>query len=163
MQMMTHGMLGQARAFRVSRCLQRGAASPASLHPILTQVALGCVADAQYMLHSWASFSFAADDLVSAFGAVLCRGVDNDLFAPQPLSSIAATSAVQCFTQYAQMSDAWWLPTTGNTSMSILPGITSFSACVDACTNESTCQYLTYDYNADTCYVRTTQTNGMAG
>jgi hypothetical protein len=47
--------------------------------------------------------------------------------------------------------------------MTVIASITSFSACVDECTNVATCQYLTYDYDADTCYVRTAQTNGIAG
>lgn len=93
----------------------------------------------------------------------------NDLYAPKPVSPSGAASAVQCFTEYAQMEDTWWLPTAGSIGITTLNGTTSFGDCVDACTasvdssNNADCQYVTYDYSVDRCYLRKAVNNGMAG
>lgn len=166
--MMKFCMLGQTRTSL--HCLQPAAATSAVWHSFCTwklslklSLVVSPVPVHVALLGQILQFLLLLTMLCPHSVLLLCRGVDNDVFAPQPISPTAATSAVQCYTQYAQMADAWWLPTTGNTAMTTITGVTSFSDCVAECDKVAMCQYLTYDYDTDTCYVRTAQTNGIAG
>lgn len=79
----------------------------------------------------------------------------NGLFNPQAVSRVGATSSVACLTEFAQFADhAWWLPTTGDTNMVVTGSVVSFSDCVATCTSAAKCQYVTYDYTTQTCYMR---------
>jgi len=91
----------------------------------------------------------------AAAGAVYCRNGSNGLFNPQAVSRVGATSSVACLTEFAQFADhAWWLPTTGDTNMVVTGSVVSFSDCVATCTSAAKCQYVTYDYTTQTCYMR---------
>lgn len=94
----------------------------------------------------------------------LCRGGSNDLFAPQAVSRVGASSSVACLTQFAQFADgAWWLPTSGNTNMDVATSVATFADCAATCTSLIACQYVTYDYNTQTCYTRKSADVILAG
>jgi hypothetical protein len=91
----------------------------------------------------------------------LRRSGNNQLFAPDATAPLAATSPNQCLSEYAQLADAWWLPTAGTLVTSTG---SNFDACVAACSSNPKCEYLTYDYaGTGTCYLREANVNGQAG
>lgn len=67
---------------------------------------------------------------------------------------MGADSSLDCVSEFAQIVDgSWYLPTAGNTAMNITYNISTFAGCVALCTAPS-CEYVTYDYRAQACYVR---------
>jgi hypothetical protein len=80
-----------------------------------------------------------------------------------PLAAPAgAQLSLDCLAEFAQIvEDAWWLPTTDNSSTVITPGVSTFEECVAQCNASVACQYATYDYEADTCYMRSPETAGL--
>lgn len=80
---------------------------------------------------------------------------NNDMYAPRTVAPLGADAAQDCLAEFGQILDgSWWLPTTGNTGMTRNNNVMSWSDCVALC-NTRTCQYITYEYETRTCWVRT--------
>lgn len=94
----------------------------------------------------------------------LRRNGGNELFAPNAIAPAEASSPNQCFSEYAQLADAWWLPIAPGASYDSVGTGGTFADCVAACSIRPKCEYLTYDYaGPGTCYVREAKVNGQAG
>lgn len=79
----------------------------------------------------------------------------NDVFAPRTIARSGATSPIDCVSEYAQIIDmSWFLPLGSNAATTVASNVASFQACVDKCSASSTCQFVTYDYQAKECTVR---------
>lgn len=80
--------------------------------------------------------------------------MQNDIFTPRTVSRLGAITPVECLSEYSQVRDGeFWLPLSSTVGVTVTPGITSFAACVNLCT-DANCQLLTYDYTAKECHVR---------
>ena len=86
----------------------------------------------------------------------------NQLYSPGSVTPEGADSPAHCVAKYAQIAEMAW-SVGGEVNMTIQDGITNFTGCVDACTADATCQYITYDYNSanSPCQIKTT-TQGVA-
>ena len=74
----------------------------------------------------------------------------NQAFAPAPVARNGSDNAGDCLAAYAQVEDgAWFLG--GSASLTSVGAATTFQACVDACSADDSCQYVTFDYDANTC------------
>lgn len=81
----------------------------------------------------------------------------NDIFSPNTIARIGATTPVECLSEYAQMTDGrFWVPLSSNEGVTVTPNVENFQACLDMCKTAS-CQMVTYDYQAKTCSVRVSE------
>lgn len=72
----------------------------------------------------------------------------NQAFTPNSVARLGAETGADCLAEFAQIVDAaWWLP---GANASAVAGVSTFGDCVDACTGD--CQFVTFDYNDNTCY-----------
>lgn len=86
---------------------------------------------------------------------MLCRGTQNDVFIPQTIARLGASSALDCVSEFCQYEDgAWFLPLQSDIATNVTSNVATFADCVAMCTAGSTCQFVTYDYRARTCTVR---------
>lgn len=89
--------------------------------------------------------------------------MQQDLFTPRVVSRPAASSPVDCLSEFGQLKDgAWFLPLSSQVGTIVTDGITTFGDCVALC-NTTSCQMATYDYKAQTCTTRLTQPAEMEG
>lgn len=81
----------------------------------------------------------------------------NQNFTPAAVARPGAASTADCLAEFAQIGDfAWYMA--GSSTMEIVP-VSTFDACVDNCKTDAACQYLTYDYNINECYKKTSAHN----
>jgi hypothetical protein len=89
----------------------------------------------------------------------------NQPFTPASVARTGAGSAADCLAEFAQIEDAAWFMggsvALGNITASL--SVNTFGACVDACQASPTCQYVTYDYNTQECFVKTVGTATTSG
>lgn len=79
----------------------------------------------------------------------------NDLFTPNTVTRVGATTPVECLNKYGQMNDgAFWVPLSSDEGVTVTQGVGILQACVDLCSAQQECQLVTYDYTAQTCTVR---------
>ena len=85
------------------------------------------------------------------------------MYASRTVSRLGATSAVDCLSEYAQISDgSFYLPLSSAEGVTVSPNITSFGACVDLC-SQAACQLVTYEYVNQLCSVRVSQAPLLEG
>lgn len=61
--------------------------------------------------------------------------------------------------EFGQLIDsAWYLPLTSDVSTVVTPNMQTFAECAALCEANSTCQFVTYDYNDKSCTVRNSAT-----
>jgi len=71
------------------------------------------------------------------------------------VSRQGASSAIDCVSEFNQYQDgAWFLPVQSDVATNITSGVLKFADCVALCPAASDCQFVTYDYVAKTCTVR---------
>jgi hypothetical protein len=81
----------------------------------------------------------------------------NEVFSPQAVARMGATSPVECLSEYSQIVDGnYFLPLSSNEGVTEVPNVANFSACVDLCSSYD-CQLVTYDYQTKNCSVRVSQ------
>ena len=89
----------------------------------------------------------------------------NRPFTPASVARTGAGSAADCLAEFAQIEDAAWFMG-GSVALSNITASLSantFGACVDACQASPTCQYVTYDYDTQECFVKTVGTASTSG
>lgn len=83
----------------------------------------------------------------------------NRNFSPAVVARPGPTSLGDCLAEFAQITDvAFYLG--GSVEMSPVAAAT-FEACVDGCKTDDDCQYITFDYNTNTCLKKTASNNGI--
>jgi hypothetical protein len=70
--------------------------------------------------------------------------MQNDMFSPRTVARLGAITPIECLSEYSQLRDGeFWLPLSSNEGVTVVPGVFSFAACVDRCTDAS-CQLVTF-------------------
>jgi hypothetical protein len=77
----------------------------------------------------------------------------NRLFQPVVVSRLYADSPADCLNEFNQVVDAAW-QMGGSAQMTNVAGVTTFDGCVAACNADSSCQYITFDYDNSACSKR---------
>jgi hypothetical protein len=76
----------------------------------------------------------------------------NRNFSPAVVARPGAASAADCLAEFAQIEDvAWYM---GGPVAMASAGANTFEGCVSACQGDSACEYLTFDYVAQQCWLK---------
>jgi hypothetical protein len=76
----------------------------------------------------------------------------NKNFTPAAVARTGADSAADCLAEFAQVVDAAWYLHGSATLANITDTAASFDACVSACKDDDSCQFITYDYDSNQCF-----------
>jgi hypothetical protein len=84
----------------------------------------------------------------------------NHNFSPAVVARPGAVSAADCLAEFAQIEDvAWYM---GGSLAMASAGAATFEGCVSACKDEGACEYLTFDYVAQQCWLKKNAADGAA-
>jgi hypothetical protein len=76
----------------------------------------------------------------------------NANYTPAVVAALGAQSPADCLSEFAQINDgAWSISISTATTNTAQP---TFDACIQSCKSNSACEYATYDYYHQTCYLR---------
>jgi hypothetical protein len=78
----------------------------------------------------------------------------NMAFTPAVVTRMGAESADDCLTEFAQLTPLAW-QMGGSVSLEEQYGIKAIEECATTCSNFPRCQYLTFDYATQKCYIKT--------
>jgi hypothetical protein len=73
------------------------------------------------------------------------------------VSRLYADSPADCLNEFNQVVDAAW-QMGGSAQMTAVAGVTTLDGCVAACNTDSSCQYITFDYDTSVCSKRVSKT-----
>jgi len=78
----------------------------------------------------------------------------NQNFTPAAVARAGADSPADCLAEFAQIADAAWFlgGSVAMTNVTQASGVTTFDGCVADCKADGNCQYITFDYDAATCW-----------
>jgi hypothetical protein len=80
----------------------------------------------------------------------------NQPFTPAAVAMAGADSPGHCLAEFGQLADgAWYLG--GAAEMVNVSAAATFAACVADCRTDAACQYITFDYDAATCWKKVAQ------
>jgi hypothetical protein len=76
----------------------------------------------------------------------------NQPFTPAAVARVGAASAADCLAEFAQIEDAAW--TMAGATLNITDRASTFAACVADCKSNADCQFVTFNYNNNECWVK---------